>query len=479
MKRYLFAAGILFVLAVLFVSVKGAYSHKESKAQEKPPLIYYTIGREDEDLEMVNEALNDLLSRKYGITVDYRKLDWNIYGNKISVYLNLNENLDVVFASNVHQGDYVGNAKKGAWYPLDDFLAGEGKALYEAIPEIWWEGAKINGHIYGVPTSKELASVSQWMYPKELVDKYDIDIESIKSLEDLEPVFALIQKNEREYTVMELNQYTHFFEVYGYEYILDYQIPLMIKSEDEEVKLVNILETDVGEQVLNTLRKYYLAGYINKDAPIRESQTLQEGEKVFFRQAQGGPYAEMVWSRQRGYEVVAQVMSPAVIDIDSLRGAYMCVAASSEQPKEACRFLLAVNTDKEVRNLLQHGIEGEHYKRNAQGQVVMLKETYMGVAYTQGNLFLLDTKEGWPIDLPEKYREFNERAVPSPLIDAELDLSEIEEEISAVRAVSEKYCPALMTGSVDVSEYLPAYCKELREAGIDRIRDELQKQLKK
>lgn len=159
MKRYLFAAGILFVLAVLFVSVKGAYSHKESKAQEKPPLIYYTIGREDEDLEMVNEALNDLLSRKYGITVDYRKLDWNIYGNKISVYLNLNENLDVVFASNVHQGDYVGNAKKGAWYPLDDFLAGEGKALYEAIPEIWWEGAKINGHIYGVPTSKELAGL--------------------------------------------------------------------------------------------------------------------------------------------------------------------------------------------------------------------------------------------------------------------------------------------------------------------------------
>ena len=385
----------------------------------------------------------------------------------------------VYASSSVQQGNYIENAKKGVWYPLDDFLEGEGKELYEAIPEILWEGAKVNGHIYGVPTSKELAAAEQWMYAKELVDKYGIDIESIKSIEDLEPIFAVIKKNEPEYTVMELNQYSNnFFAADGYEYILDYQIPLMVNTEDESVELVNIMETELGERVLETLRRYYLAGYINQDAPIRESQTLQKGEKVFWRQASGGPYAQLDWSMQRGYEVVANMVGPSVITTGSLQGAYMCVASSSENPELACRFLEAVNTDPDVRNMLNFGVEGEHYSLDENGQAVIKKDTYAGVTYTQGNYFLLYTREDQPEDLWEKYREFNESAIPSQVLFFEADLSGIEDEIEAVRKVSERYYPALMTGSVDVKKYLPEYREELRKAGIDIIREELQSQLR-
>ena len=478
MKKYLLAAGGVILAAAAAVAVRGIYVRQEAGHQEKEPLVYYTIGPEDQDLGMVNEKLNEVLSEKYGFTVDYRKLDWNIYGDKITDYLNLNEKMDVVFASSVQQGDYVGNARNGAWYPLDDFLEGEGRALYETIPEIWWEGARINGHIYGVPTSKEMSAVEQWMYSKELVDKYQIDIESIERLEDLEPVFAEIKEKEPEYTVMELNQYSsNFWTVYGYEYIIDYQIPLMVNSLDENVELFNIMETEEGEQVLRTLRKYYLAGYINRDAPIRESQTLQKGEKVFWRHAQGGPYAELEWSKQRGYEVTAKIMGPVIINTESLRGAYMCVNASSDEPEEACRFLMAVNTDEEVRNLLAYGIEGEHYTLTGDGQAEVQKDTYAGINYTQGNYFLLHTRTDQPLDLWEKFREFNDSAIPSETLFFEMDTSEIEEEIAAVRKVAEKFYPALMTGSVDVDEYLPLYREELRNAGIEKIREELQKQL--
>lgn len=478
MKKYVLAAAGIVLAAVVAIAIRGAYVRKDVSQQEKEPLVYYTIGAEDKDLGIVNEALNQILSDKYGITVDYRKLDWNIYGDKITDYLNLNEKMDVVFASSVQQGDYVGNAKNGAWYPLDDFLEGEGQALYDAIPEIWWEGARINGHIYGVPTSKELASVEQWMYPRELVDKYQIDIDSIESLEDLEPVFAEIKEREPEYTVMELNQYScNFWTVDGYEYIMDYQIPLMVDSLDENVELFNIMETEKGEQVLRTLRKYYLAGYINRDAPIRESQTLQKGEKVFWRHAQGGPYAELEWSNQRGYEVVSKIAGPIIINTESLRGAYMCVTSSTDEPEAACRFLEAVNTDADVRNMLSYGIEGEHYILNEDGQAEVQKDTYAGVSYTQGNYFLLYTRKDQPIDLWEKYKEFNDSALLSETLFFEMDTSEIEDEIKAVRKVSEKFYPALMTGSVDVDEYLPLYREELRRAGIETIREELQAQL--
>lgn len=478
MKKYLFAFwGVALSIAVSAAIINIYYKEEKWKSKDEPCLTYYTIGKEDEDIALVNEELNRLLSSRYNFTIDYRKLDWNIYGHKISDYLNLNENMDVVFASSVQQGDYIGNAKNGAWYPLDDFLENKGKKLYEAIPEILWEGAKVNGHIYGVPTSKELAVVNHWMYPKALLEKYNIDINSISSLEDLEPIFAALKQSEPEYTLMELNQYSSFFDVYGYEYMIDYQIPLMIKSDDKDITLVNILETETGRQVLKTLRKYYLSGYINPDAPIREGQTLQKGEKVFLRQAQGGPYAELEWSRQRGYEVAAKMMTPVIVDTESLRGAYMCIPIASEHTKEACLFLEAVNTDKEVRNILQFGLEGVHYKMDENGQAEVLKDTYAGVAYTQGNYFLLNTRSDQPIDLWEKYQEFNDSARLSPLLGFEADDSSIQKEIQEVRQVSEKFYPALMTGSVNVEEYLPLYCEELRDAGIETIREELQRQI--
>lgn len=480
MRKQIIVAGGIIVLGVIAAAGGFFYLQEEAGGTKEESLVYYTIGKEDEDLEKVNESLNELLSERYGFTIDYRKVDWNIYGDRITDAINLNKEMDVVYASSsVQQGNYNENAKKGVWYPLDDFLAGEGKELYEAIPEILWEGAKVNGHIYGVPTSKELAAAEQWMYAKELVDKYDIDIDSIKRIEDLEPIFAMIKKNEPEYTVMELNQYSNnFFAADGYEYILDYQIPLMVNAQDETVELVNIMETDLGEQVLETLRRYYLAGYINQDAPIRESQTLQKGEKVFWRQASGGPYAELDWSVQRGYDVVASMIGPSVITTGSLQGAYMCVASSSDNPEQACQFLKAVNTDKDVRNMLNFGIEGEHYSLNEDGQAVLEKDTYAGVTYTQGNYFLLYTREDQPEDLWEQYQKFNDSAIPSQVLFFEADLSSIEEEIEAARQVSEKYYPALMTGSVDVKKHLPEYREELRKAGIEKIREELQKQLR-
>lgn len=460
-------------------AVSAAPAQGEVSALPPVNLIYYTIGNPDKDLSMVNEALNKLLKERANVTVQYNKIVWGDYGTKISALVNSGSYFDIAFASGPDQGDYAGNAKKGAWLDLTDYLQQNGKGMYQAIDPLFWGGASIDGKIYGVPTNKELAVPEWWMYPKELVDKYHIDISNYRTLESLEPLLKMIQQNEPDYLPMELDQSANnFFALDGYEYIISREIPLMVKSDDSGMEIVNIFDTPIAKSKLNTLRKYYKEGYINEAAAISNNQQLINGRKVFWKQAGGGPYCDVVWSASRGYPVVAQQVSRTMVTTESTRGGLMVVNSHTKYPKECVDFLNLLNTDAEVRNLINYGIEGVHYKLTSESQVSIIDNAlYSGVTYTQGNWFVLETTVNDPKDKWDKYKAFNSSAIKSKMLGFTADTSGYSAEVTAITQIWLKYYPCLMTGSVAPDTQLPKFLAELKTAGIDKLQQELQMQL--
>lgn len=447
-------------------------------SEEAVNLTYYTIGNPDNDLQKVNDALNKLLKKKINVTIQYNKIAWGDYGTKMSALINSGADYDIAFATGPDQGDYVGNAQKGAWLDLTDYLQKGGKQMYDAINPVLWEGAKIGGKIYGVPTQKELATPECWMYPEELVNKYKIDITKYTTLESLEPLLAQIKKDESGYQPMELDKNSNnFFALDGYEYAISKQIPLMIKSDDSSLKVVNIFNTDLAKKTLATLRKYYKAGYINEDAAVKESQNLEKGKKVFWKEASGGPYAATSWSTDRGYKLVAQQVSKSVVTTEAARGGMMVVNSRTKNADACIKFLNCLNTDPDVRNLINYGIEGTNYKLTSDGQVEKTGDTYTGVQYTQGNWFILKTVKGDPKDEWDQYKAFNGKAVKSEALGFSADTSALTTKIAAVTQVWSKYYPSLMTGSVDPDTQLPKFLAELKTAGIEDIQAAVQQQL--
>ncbi len=476
-KRLL--AGVTLASLLLLGACAPQHGEPQTAQPKVQPvrLVYYTIGAPDPDLPLVNQALNELLERKIGITIDYIKIDWSEYDQRLTALIDSGRPFDIAFATN-----YAANARKGAWLPLDDALKGEGRATYASVDPLLWEGVTIDGKVYGVPTNKELAVMEQWMFPKALVDKHGIDISQYKTLQSLAPLFAMIQREEPSYLVMELDRDSHnFFGAHGYEYLTEKTLPLMVKSLSTELEVVNIYETAECRQVLDTLRQYYLTGYINKDAATYQPSGLTSDKKVFFHQAGGGPYSDTIWSLQRGYPVVATPVSGYVVTTESTRGAVMTISASTQHPKECMAFLNLINTDAEVRNLLNFGIEGVHYELDAKGQVLQdPARRYVGVQYTQGNWFLLHTLGGdnpEPLDKWEQYRAFNAAAQKSEALGFTPDLTGFQQQVEDIAAVCKRYYPCLMTGSVDVEVELPKFVAALKDAGIDRVREELQRQL--
>lgn len=454
-------------------------SSKDAASTEPVNLVYYTIGNPDNDLQMVNDALNKMLKEKINVTIEYNKIAWGDYGTKISALVNSGAAFDLAFATGPDQGDYVGNAKKGAWLALDDYFTGEGKAMYDAINPLLWEGMKIDGKTYGIPTNKEVAVPEQWMYPKELVDKYKLDITQYKTLESLEPVFKDIKAKEADYTVMELDKNSHnFFALDGYEWVINRDLPLMIKSSDKDLKIVNIFDTDTGKKTLDTLRKYYKAGYINEDAAVKEAQGLEKGKKVFLKEAGGGPYSETSWSADRGYDVVAQQVTDTVVTTESARGGVMVVNALTKNADACIKFLNCLNTDADVRNLINYGIEGTHYNLTSDGQVEKVKDTtYSGVQYTQGNWFILKTLKGDPADKWKTFEDFNSKAVKSEALGFTPDTTKVASQLAAISTVSGQYYSGLMTGTVDPATELPKFLEALKTAGINDVMKEFQTQL--
>lgn len=178
--------------------------------------------------------------------------------------------------------------------------------------------------------------------------------------------------------------------------------------------------------------------------------------------------------------MVAHPVTQEVATTESVLGGMMTVNANTKHPEESIKFLNLLNTDPELRNLFNYGIEGVHYNLNKVGQVVLVSPNYTGIQYTQGNWFILKTLGGKypdPLDKWEQYRAYNAKVVESKVLGFNPDLSSLSEQVDEIEIVWNKYYPILMTGSVDVDTFLPKFNQELHEAGIDDVRKAIQAQL--
>ncbi|MCG7381659.1 ABC transporter substrate-binding protein [Paenibacillus sp. ACRRY] len=482
---------VVLITTLLALPLSGCISSLDTSEKaddiETVNLIYYTLGNSDPDLKMVNDKINEVLARKIGVTITYIKIGWQEYNDRINTLISTGTPFDIAFTT-----DYSSYVQRGAWLRLDSYLSSIGKDMYDTIDPILWQGVRMeDGGIYGVPTNKELAVRMQWMYPEALVQKYSIDITKYNTLESLEPLLQMIKDKEPSYQTMELDKDSqNFFAMYGYEYVLDKPLPLMVRSLDPNAPVINIFETKEAREVLDTIRSFYVKGYINEDAALRESQNLKREQKVFWKSAGGGPLSENSWSKDRGYKVVSHPVTPALITTESVRGGIMAVNAKSAHPLESVKFLNLLNTDPEIRNLFNYGIEGVHYTLDEKGQVLLKTSEesddpvapvgYEGVQYTQGNWFILKTIGGEypdPLDKWDQYRAANAEYVKSKLLGFTPDLSGVSIQVNLIKMVWEKYYSSLMTGSVDVDMVLPKFNEELKQAGLDDVRVEIQRQL--
>ncbi|OAB32932.1 ABC transporter substrate-binding protein [Paenibacillus glacialis] len=440
-------------------------------------LKMYLIGGPQKDLNLVLGEINKYTKEKINATLDITMFDWGDYDKKMQVITASGEPYDIAFTAS-WTNDFRRNAANGTFMGLNDLLDKYGKETKAALDPRFLEGTKIKGEIYGVPVNKELGQQWVWRFNKKYLDKYKMDISNVRTLEDLEPLLKTIKASEPG-NITPLAVAKNYKPYLPFDYVLGDELPIGVYMDSKDGKVVNVLETPELEQSLDTMRRFYQAGYLRPDvATLDGIDNIKTGQWFADREITQ-PYADKGWSRPAGYEIVSSPMHDPYVYTQSAAGSMHGISVTSGDPDRAMMFLNLLNTDKYLRNLINYGIEGTHYKKiseNVIEDLPAMKDSYAMPGFSLGNMYLTYLHADEPADKWDAFKKFNDSATEAPTFGFAFDSTPVKTEVAAINNVSKEFIPALFTGSVDPKVYLPKATKKFKEAGLDKVIAEVQKQ---
>jgi len=461
-------------------------SGKSSGTEEKPyelVVAFMYFGSEQKDTNLIAEEVSKITKEKINATVKLMPLSVSAYTQQMNLILSGNEKLDLLFVSAANHAPFV---NRGQLVELTDLLDQYGQGVKEAVGD-FLEAAKVNGKIYVVPTVREFASSYGINMRKDLVEKYNIDVNAIKTFDDVADVLRLIKKNEP--NVYPLVGMMPDRGILDFGYFKDDQLGDsfgVLPDYDNGFQVVNRFEQDYYVEYLNMLRQWYNEGLIQPDIATNQASRneLFQAGKAFAWFNHLKPGYEVQASLEMGTDIVTVELTPPVATTSTVMTVNWGIARNSQNPEKAMQFLNLLYTDAEIQNLLSWGIEGKHYVKNADGTIRYpdgINPDEHGYNYNLswmwGNQLLSHIWEGNPADLWDQIKAFNDRAIKSRALGFNFDSSVVQTEFASVSNVLDQYQVGLETGALDPAQIHQDFVNRLKAAGIDKIIEEKQRQL--
>lgn len=452
------------------------------------------------DLASVQTAMNDYLKATYpelNMTVKLNPIDWGAWGDKTNLMMASNEKFDLFFTA-----DWLGynqQVLKGGLLPLDDLLAQYGPDI-EAVEKDFHEPAKRSGKLYGIHTHQELGG-SQGIYlDKALVDKYNMDLSALKSgkVEDLEPLLQTIKANEPDVTPLVAPSFP--LEAYYSSGTLDMISSVaainVLNTAPDNFEVVNLYETPRYRELADLTRRWFNAGYINKDAltPGLDAWKKIQAGKAFALVGDMDILANMEIgsvskapnaSIKAGREIIQIPLNIDRLQTGKMTATMQTISKTSKDPARAMMLLNLFFKDQKLLTLFNFGIEGKHYVLK-DGQIALPEGKtmndvgfYHDIMWQIGNQMLNYTREGEDPNKYQNYEKFNEMVSSRPARNFGFifDPEPVKNEIIAIDNANKAYVDGLKSGQLDPEENLPKLLAKQKAAGVDKVIAEAQKQL--
>ncbi len=457
--------------------------------EDMPTISYYLPCDPQEDMEMVEAKLNELTMEKIGVKVNLEFIDWAAWTEKTQLMHASKEKVDVM--SGYQMGSAKDVVENGIALDLTELLETTGASLKDSMPEYMWEAAKVDGQIYFVP-NYQIEGVGPCMaVRKDLVEKYNFDVDSVETVLDLEPFWQQIKENEPDLYPFKLAGNVNFIfagdaaERTGLENP-KFSVVSYVPAYWDDIKAGDTANfaLDLTKECAKIAYEVAQKGYLRPDIAAVDNATQtadwKAGKYASATITTYKPGIETEEKNNTGYDWIMIPFDKAYVSETWPLATCTFIGAYTEYPEESMKFIELINTDKEVYNLICFGIEGEHYEWADADHIQVISDGgYVpNFAWAVGNQFNAYVQVGQDVDVWEKTIELNNNSVVSPYMGIIWDTSEITLENAQLKKIFEQYVNGMMNkGIADPDTYWDDMLKEIEAAGYKEAQECVQSQI--
>lgn len=462
-------------------------------------LDFYMVGNGDTPARPDVEAeLNKYIEPLICANVVFNIVGWGDWFSKAITGIQAGEKMDIFFTADWWQ--YNELVAQGLLLPLNDdngpdgnLLELYGQGILESLNPAFISGTQVKGVNYAVPTNKELAVPDGFIYNVTLAEEIgftEADAAKIKTMRDFEPWLEKAKAARPDEYPYLLNFMPGFQPGFGLASSVPNSIITMnVEPDDSGVfdeTIYNLVETEWFKEYTSIIREWRDKGWVHPEAALQGYEAdpiMNAGKFLIVAQPLKG-------SNLKAQEIVNSSGNPdlklneiywqkKVVHTLHTGGSMLAIPALSEYPVEAMKFINLLHTDPKVVNTALFGVEGKHWELEADGRVNVIDNAWYSAhpgAWVWGNTQIQYVTN---LEDPDKARlliEYSDDAYQHPSLGFRFDKTPVDPEITSVQAVVDAYWTPLLYGYIDPATELPKFIEELKAAGIDKIKAEVQKQ---
>ncbi len=470
------------LLAVIMLATMASFA-----VAEEPVNLVWWMGCTSQapiDWPEVEAKLNEISMKEIGATCTFKYMT----GEQVGLAMSSGEYFDISFTCN-WWNDFATNVSLGMFLDITELAKEYAPKTLELTAENIMVGGYVGDKLYAIPHMKDYGMEVFWILDSDyyLTEK-GLQKDPYISFEDIEPYMEMYKKDyPNNYPLMiAKGGVTSWMNCVGDWINQDYLLGLdwAAHGTEDELTVKTAFEIPAFVERIKTIHSWYEKGYINPDAAVVESMGRSVAGVI--QSGQGWFGAETVWSNARKKASYIARYDGPFLNTDGLRGSMTAISATTPHAKEAMQLVELMNSNEEYRTLARYGIEGKHYEVVSDG---IVQKTELGNsnfslwAYTQGSYCVGPVEasafpsvpadpEMWP-----KVWAGYQFAVTSPAIGFSFDVTPVESECFAIKAVWESYRAELITGTSDPDVVIPQIIAEMETAGLRTVIAEAQKQL--
>lgn len=496
---------------LLTMVVGGAVS-----AQERPEPVTLKILFFNDKPAHFDEVLDEFYKRTkdtLNVTLDFEFNPVPDHKQKLLLIAAAGEEYDLVFDAPWMHIEKL--AKDGAYLNLDKYFHNDDyPGLKKNFSKTYLDSNKFYGHTYGVPVTKELDSLEAIGIRSDLMEKYGF--KEIKTTAKLKEFFDVILEKEPDLIPLAQGGITGFFRLFP-RYTEEYNIfritddnfvgrfYVALSEDNKEVTGV-YTDGDPAEVVKdfpapwNTVEKWnekYVKyrewnKYLEKDVLSQQDPEMLYSSGKAAALARGGLTNSLdlpklipgVESYPFPYRKGDRLRIPDSKYITYKVWNFACVPVTSNHPDRVMKFIDWIFQSRENHDLIEMGIKGKHWIPVGEERYKFpegLEQEYKFQWYElTGHPDMVRYSELYNDDhiSLNKWASSEERNVLSPLAGFTADFEAVRTEKAGYDSIYKKIEVGIMNGAYqDPVAILEKVNSDARKAGLEKIREELKKQV--